>query len=112
MSRLDGVVARGLAKGPADPYQTCGQFAEALRAAELPTQAAATVPVAPQPVQDGDGAAARAPRPRWRRVGLVAAAVVVVGALIAGFALDGQPPIPGYRSRPIVPWTKEASRGE
>ena len=33
MSRLEGVVARGLAKGPADPYQTCGQFAAALRAA-------------------------------------------------------------------------------
>jgi hypothetical protein len=67
---VDAVIARSLAKPPADRYETCGEFAAALQQALMPTRPAAT------------GRIRRKARTLW----LVSAAVVLAAGIAAAVA--------------------------
>jgi streptogramin lyase/tRNA A-37 threonylcarbamoyl transferase component Bud32 len=70
-SRVDAVVSRGMAKKPADRYDSAGRFATALRGSLVP---------------DGQTSPATARRPR-RRVLLLAGGTLVALVLVALFAV-------------------------
>lgn len=103
-SGFDAVIARGLAKDPADRYPTAGDLAAAARAVldaparpepepDLATEVQPAIPVAARwepapdaPRQDTESG----PRPRRRRFRIIAAAVAVVLTLAAGTVVIGR----------------------
>jgi tRNA A-37 threonylcarbamoyl transferase component Bud32 len=82
-SAVDAVLAAALAKNPADRFPTCGQFAEALRAALGSSDYASTGPPAP---------AAGPPPAGLAPAGLAPAGTASFGTLPAGTGPAGPPP--------------------
>jgi serine/threonine-protein kinase len=96
---VDAVLARALARRPADRYPSAGAFAAALAAALEPAASApaASAPAAPEP----------AARPRWPRAARAAAAAVVAAAALglgAGVLRDrvAPPRTPAGAAAPVV----------
>jgi len=93
LAAVDDVLAKALAKNPADRYPTCTDFAAALAAAAEgagnsasgPTQQAPVPSPAPGPsrVNPAPPPTAVNPQPRWR----LPAALAAVGALVIGLLL-------------------------
>ena len=91
LARLDGVLSTALAKSPSERFESCGHFAKAFQEhvgaesmGEHPTQAGVTVasPVVLKPRAD---TSATSPRRVGLRTALLAtAALVAVGAIVAG----------------------------
>jgi len=109
LAPLDPVMARALAKDPADRFPTCLDFARALEAAaagvatatmpaaeSAPTMVRVTTPEAvpyptdPTPVTPGGGG-----RSRWRWGLTAAAAVVATAGVVAYFAVARSGPVRG-----------------
>src|ERR1700758_441720 len=85
LAGLDPVFATAMAKDPSARFGSCGEFARQLRG-----QLAAAGSY-PQPAQHVSAFAPAPPRaaPKWRRPGVVIAALVVVALLLVGGAVVG-----------------------
>jgi serine/threonine protein kinase len=95
-TRFDAVLARGMAKAPADRYPTCGAFADAATEASL-GKVAVSQPVPPEPLPDRSGRTETVPvdaipspatsrplatRRAWRPAALASA--LVAGSVVVG----------------------------
>jgi serine/threonine-protein kinase len=90
LAALDPVLARALAKNPADRYARCADFARALkaatsadaRAASARTASAPKASARPRPKPATPAASTQNPRPRWLLAGSVATAIVVLAVTL------------------------------
>ena len=112
---LDGVVARAMARRPADRFDTAAEFAQALRAPPAPIVAAAdddatlvpfvpavaTLPAAAPPPPPATAAAAKARAPLGAVLGVSAVALAGAAAL-AWFLLPGTAP-PRQQQASVIP---------
>ncbi|WP_396919698.1 serine/threonine-protein kinase [Mycolicibacterium sp.] len=82
LASFNPVLARALAKAPADRFATCTAFAQALRAASAGPATVYSTYIPPQPWNPGPQIAS--PRPRWPAI--VVPAILAILTLVAGAA--------------------------